>query len=126
MTTTESDAILSSLRNFNGTEAYHRWSVLFPDVLTDGAKYLAEKAGMFWLMDIVGSVRAKILKEGFGNVKLTLTPSKPHAAEVTIDDGNGRVFYKQNIQYTDCPFPSIGLFAAPMGERLVIMLPSEY
>lgn len=124
MNPTEAAALKSELSHFTGTEAYHRWTVLSNDVLTDGAKYLAEKAGMFWLMDIVGSVRTKILKEGFATVALTLTPNG--GGVVLIDDGNGRVIHRQGIPYTDAPFPQ-KLFVQPCDEnRLCIMLPSEY
>lgn len=117
-------SLKSDLSHFTGTEAYHRWSVLFPDLLTDGAKYLAEKAGMFWLMDIIGSNRRKFLREGFATVNLTLSPNDKGTVE--IDDGNGKVLYTQHIPYTDAPFP-VKLFVAMAAEnKLCIMLPSEY
>jgi hypothetical protein len=47
---------LSQLDGFSGTEGYHRFSVLFPNlVLTDGVKFFAENAGCFWWLDIIGS-----------------------------------------------------------------------
>lgn len=47
----------NDLAGFTGTEGYLRWNPpLFPDILlTDGARYVAETAGAFWLMDIIGS-----------------------------------------------------------------------
>ena len=37
--------IQADLTNFTGTEAYHRWSILFRNfVLTDGAKYVKDGA----------------------------------------------------------------------------------
>jgi len=47
---------LSQLGSFTGTEQYHRYSPLFPNlVLTDGVKFFAENADCFWLLDVIGS-----------------------------------------------------------------------
>jgi len=44
------------LAGFSGTEAYHRLSPLHGKlVCTDGVKYLADKAGAFWLIDAIAS-----------------------------------------------------------------------
>lgn len=117
-------AIESDLLNFTGTEAYHRWSILFPDVLTDGAKYLAEKARAFWFMDIIGSIRRTIAKEGFTVCEITKNKTG-NGAKFTANDGNGKILYSQNIPYTDAPF-NFKVFASWNGERVVIMVPSEY
>lgn len=118
-------AIEFELGNFTGTEVYHRWSVLFRNcLLTDGAKYLCEKAGAYWFADIIGSILSKIKPHGFTvcQIKKNATGS---GAVFTADDGNGNVFYTQRIKYTDAPF-NFRVFAVWDGERLVIMVPSEY
>lgn len=116
--------IESKLGNFTGTEAYHRWSVLFRNCfLTDGAKYLAEKAGAFWFMDIVGSILSKIKPHGFSVCKIEKTETGN--ALFTADDGNENVFYRQWIKSTDAPF-NFRVFAIWDGAQLVIMVPSEY
>jgi len=57
MTNLTAEQIELSLSGFIGTEAYHRFNALCPKVvLTDGAKYLADQAEAYWLMDIIGSV----------------------------------------------------------------------
>ena len=62
---------------FTGTENYYRWSVLFPDVvLTDGAKYLAEAADAYWLMDLLASHLPSYKTAGFAVAKLQLDPEK--------------------------------------------------
>lgn len=46
------------LGNFTGTENWHKYSAIMPKVLlTDGALYVANEGGAFWLMDIIGSVQ---------------------------------------------------------------------
>ena len=53
------------LGHFTGTMEWHKWSILYPRfVLTDGAKYLADKAGAYWLMDIIGSYQPRLLSAG--------------------------------------------------------------
>lgn len=72
----------ASLPHFTGTEEYHR--LLYPwlrkdFLLTDGAKYLADKAGViggtaYWLMDIIASHQRnqKVAAEGFQTWRLYL------------------------------------------------------
>ena len=90
----------TGLAQFYGTEHYYRH--MGPIVLTDGAKYLADNAGCYWLYDIVFSVLPKLRGEGFAAVKLTVDLAKKKGI-VVIDDGNGRKLYRQVIPYTDFP-----------------------
>lgn len=123
-----------NLSGFTGTEAYHRFNVLCPKVvLTDGAKFLADSAGAFWLMDIIGSVftvhpdRKRLWNDGFSI--WTLKVEGTHGV-VTADDGNDNLIYVQDIPFTDFPLPEITLYVE-LGETerdgliMVIMLPSE-
>lgn len=117
--------IESDLRNFTGSEQWHRWSVLFRNcLLTDGAKYLCEKAGAYWFADIIASILPQIKKAGdFATCKITKNKTGSGAV-FTADDGNGNVFYSQKIDLTDAPF-NFRVFASWDGQNLVIMLPSE-
>ncbi len=49
------DQFQLDLRQFTGTTQRHRWSSLTKLVCTDGAKYLADEAGAYWLLDAVAS-----------------------------------------------------------------------
>ena len=55
------------LDHFTGTEAYHRWSLLFPRmVLTDGAKFVAENGGTngaYRLADAIASHQPRVMKD---------------------------------------------------------------
>lgn len=112
----------SQLAHFVGTERYYR---LTPNaVLTDGTKYLAEAAGAFWLMDAVASYLPQFSgRQDFIVAKLVRTGSQ---AELTLDDGNGRVLERQHIEYTDFPMQTFQLYACWGGEYWVLMLCSEY
>jgi len=85
--------IEAALPHFTGTEEYHR--IRFPwlrkDFLpTDGAKYLADKAGViggtaYWLIDILAShqTNKKVATEGFQTWKLYVN----HAPVIEPDPG---------------------------------------
>lgn len=112
----------SQLSKFIGTEKYYR--LYSHAVLTDGTKYLAEAAGAFWLMDAIASYLPQFIgKQDFVVAKLVRTGCK---AQLTLDDGNGRVLDQQHIPFTDFPMTSIQLYACWGGEFWVLMLCSEY
>lgn len=113
--------------HFTSTEAYHRFG-LFPDVATDGAIYVAKKAGAFWLLDaIVAQLRHKSRHEhdtfAVAKLEVDVLASK---GVLKLDDGNGNVFATEKIQYTDFPDPDVTFFAKWIGNRWVLMVPSEY
>lgn len=116
---------------FTGTEEYHRFSPLWPNVLlTDGAKYLAEKAQAYWFMDVIGSV-IKCTKgiEQYWMLNCFLKVNlENNTAVVTVTDGNKKELYKQNISYTDFPLAEVNVYcnSDDGGKTRVILLPSEY
>lgn len=112
---------------FTGTEKWHRYSPLFPKVLlTDGALYLAQEGGAFWLMDLIASsqINKQVKKEPFQVWRLMV--HKDNSATITGEDGNGNVIYTQYIEKTDFPLDSIDIWAGQEEEHLIILLPSEY
>lgn len=113
---------LSRLCLFTGTENYHRLNRKC--LLTDGAKYLAEGAGAFWLMDAAASYLLELgTDDWFVQVVLKVTGS---SAVLTLEDGNGKVRARQAIPYTDFPIPHFTFYACWNGSDWVLMLPSEY
>ncbi len=114
----------AELRQFIGTEQYYRYTGGV--VLTDGAKYLADRAGAYWLMDVVASWQAakKVTCEHFQLWKLEV--KEDHKATVTADDGNGKEIVRQEIPFTDFPMRSAKLYLVNDGRYRVLMLPSEY
>jgi len=85
--------IEAAMPHFTGTEEYHRmrYPWLRKDfLLTDGAKYLADKAGLiggtaYWLIDIIAShqLNHKVASEGFQTWKLYVN----HTEVVQPDPG---------------------------------------
>ncbi len=113
---------LSQLCLFTGTVHYHRLNRKC--LLTDGAKYLAEGAGAFWLMDAAASYLLELgTADWFVMVKLSVTGS---SAVLSLEDGNGHEHARQEIPDTDFPLSQQCLYACWDGEHWIVMLPSEY
>lgn len=113
----------SDLTQFTGTEQYYRHGINRKVLLTDGAKYVADSAGAYWLLDEIALVQPqnkRVAAEGFQVWKLVVRPDR--TATLTCDDGNDTIVYTKEIRYTDFPLDeSIFYFA-----NNVIHLPSEY
>ena len=125
----------AELPHFTGTEEYHRivypWLRNTPFLLTDGAKHLANKAGVisgtaYWLIDILASYqREKPVKgEPFQVWKLTVKESE---GKITCDDGNGRILASQDIPFVDFALDEATLYvSSDEYNGIIVMLPSEY
>lgn len=125
----------ASLGHFTGTESYHRWSILFRNmVLTDGALYVAKNGGShgaFWLMDAIASHQPAARKhrslQDIQFWKLRVNLAKKTCVLECRADSDKPVLIKQEIEYTDFDLEEIDLWVQPGGDNLwVIMLPSEY
>jgi len=112
----------NDLRQFIGTQSYYR---LMPNhLITDGAKFLADNAECYWLLDVISSYFPILsASDGFVLTELTVKESK---AVVRLEDGNGNVLVSQNIAWTDFPLPEVQLYSCFDGAVWVTMLPSEY
>ena len=111
------------LSGFTGSESYYRFSGIFKNfLLTDGAQYLAENAGCFWLMDAIAS-HMRGYHDVFAVAKLVRSSN---GWLLTLDDGNNRVWAGQHIEFSDFPLSEIKLYVCKSDEYWVIMLPSEY
>ena len=116
----------NELNNFSGTERYYR---ITPDTLiTDGAKFVADKGGAYWLMTAIASYLPELTeKESFIVANLTVSRSESSCtALLKLDDGNDNILAEQFIEYTDFELDVIKLYACYNGDVWVIMLPKEY
>jgi hypothetical protein len=112
----------ADLNQFTGTENWYRHGINRNVLFTDGAKYLADRAGAYWLLDEIAIIQPhdkRIAAEEFQAWKLVVRPD--HTALLTCDDGNGRVVFRKEIAFTDFPLDDITLWF----ENNVIYLPSE-
>ena len=112
----------ADLAQFTGTEQWHRHGFMRSVLYTDGAKYVADTAGAYWLIDDIAFAQAdpRIAGEDFQVWKLAVRPDT--TATLTCEDGNGRVVCRKDLTFTSFPEPGIDLWYSGG----VIYLPSEH
>lgn len=121
--TKETTLRVSDLTQFTGTEQWYRHGINRAVVFTDGAKYVADTAGAYWLLDEIAVIQPhnrRIAGEAFQVWKLIVHDDR--SASLTCDDGNGNIIYTKNIPFTDFPLEEITFYFTDN----VILLPSEY
>jgi len=109
------------LEQFTGTMEYYRYPLGI--IFTDGVKYLADKAGAYWLIDNIASwqVEKKVRNCPFQIWELKV--NKDRTAILTMkEDINEPELVKQKIPFTDFPLDYQKLYLA----NGILMLPSEY
>ena len=111
----------SDLAQFTGSEQWYRHGLVRKVLYTDGARYVAETAGAYWLLDEIAFAQAEptVSAEEFQFWKLAVTDSK---AVLTCDDGNGTIVFTKRIEFTDFPLDEIRFYFTDN----TILLPSEY
>ena len=113
----------AELAQFTGSEQWHRHGLVRSILFTDGAKYVADKAGAHWLLDEIALAQRfekSVAAEEFQLWKLTVKPD--HTAVLACEDGNGEVVLSKDIPFTDFPLDEIKFYVT----NFTILLPSEY
>ena len=111
------------LRQFTGTEQWYRHGLVRHVLFTDGAKYVADQGGAYWLLDEIALAQRyepAVAAEGFQLWRLTVKDNA--TAALVCEDGNGKHVYSKRIDYTDFPLESVELYYT----NNTILLPSEY
>ena len=129
------EQIEKSLDQFCGTEDFHQ--TMFRNFLhTDGVKFLADQAGAYWLIDLIGSHQPAIFKRKpraaaeFQVWKLNKTEGGAMIRAHGEDGyGNKIQIASQRLDYTDFPLKEITLWvelgSIGHGPVLILMLPGE-
>jgi hypothetical protein len=110
------------LTQFTGTEHWYRHGLVRSILFTDGAKYVADSAGAYWLLDEIALAQrfvAAVKAEGFQLWRLTV---KNDAGTLSCENGNGRAVFTKAIPFTDFPGTGVTLYFC----NNTILLPSEY
>ncbi|MGI9569275.1 MAG: DUF6876 family protein [Desulfobulbia bacterium] len=116
------EEILNGLAHCTGSMTRTRWSILFPQVLTEGAKYLAESAGAYWLMDAIASHQPKAMRDPMlRDIQFWTLKAKESSAVLTCERDLGDVVITQKFN-TIFPLDEVKLYV----QNGVILLPSEY
>jgi len=87
------------LAHFTDTERYYRLNRKY--LIADGAKYLADSAEAYWLLDAAASYLFELgTDDWFVLVRLSVKSSR---AELTLEDGNGGIRARHQIPYANFP-----------------------
>ena len=113
----------SDLRQFTGTENWYRHGINRNVVFTDGAKYVADHGGAYWLLDAIAIAQHRERDVAFEEFQVwKLKVNADRSATLTCDNGNGNIVYTQRTPFTDFPLDAIKLYFTDN----TILLPSEY
>jgi hypothetical protein len=114
---------LAIMAQFIGSETFYRYGLAGDVLFTEGVKYVADKAGAYWLLDIICIASVYEPTVGAEEFQLwTLSVRDNATGVVTCDDGNGHIVCKHALDFTDFPSPSIKLYFC----NGTILPPSEY
>jgi hypothetical protein len=111
------------LAQFTGTEQRYRHAVNRNVLFTVGAKYVAERAAAYWLLDEIALIQPcnkRVCAEIFQVWKLKVNAD--HTGQLVCEDGNDNIVYMRAIPSTDFPGEGITLWFRDS----TILLPSEY
>ena len=96
------------LDQFTGSEQWYRHGLNSNVLFTDGAKYVADAGGAYWLLDAIAIAQRsekKVAAEEFQAWKLAVRVDR--TATLTGDDGNGTIVYMQQLEFADFPLDEI-------------------
>jgi hypothetical protein len=113
----------ADLAHFTGSENWYRHGIARDVLFTDGAKYVADQGGAYWLLDEIALAQRyqkAVAAEEFQVWTLTVNPD--HTARLACDDGNKKIVFAKVIPFTDFPIERITLWF----ENNTIYLPSEH
>lgn len=123
------------LTQFTGTEEYHRWSPLFRNVIaSDGAMYVAEQCGAYWLLDVIGSHMPQVPKTEAFCVAILGKDAAYDGGGWTfrlVDDvPSNKIYATQKIEFSDFPLDEIKFYVEEAWmnglRHWLILLPTEH
>jgi hypothetical protein len=112
------------LAQFIGSENWYRHAINRAVGFTDGAKFVADQAGAYWLLDeiaIIQAHNARVAAEAFQVWKLAVNADQ--TGVLTCDDGNGRVIFRKQIEYTDFPLDGVLVHLRIFGPKITVSSP---
>jgi len=121
--TNETKLTAADLKQFSGSETWYRHSINPRVLYTEGAQFLAERGGAYWLLDEIAIIQPydkAVAAEEFQVWKLKVGANR--SATLTCDDGNGNIVFTKQIPWTDFPLDEVTLWFA----NNTIYLPSEH
>jgi hypothetical protein len=78
---------------------------------TDGAKYVADEGGAYWLLDVIAIAHLYANSDFEEEFQVwTLKVREGRTASLICDDGDNNIVYTQHIEFTDFPLDEIKLY----------------
>jgi hypothetical protein len=111
------------MSQFTGSEHWYRFGIVPNITCTDGAKYVADTAGAYWLLDEIALAQKyvkDVAAQEFQVWKLIVEDN--NSAALICEDGNYNAVFSKPIPFTDFPKDGVTLWFADN----VIYLPSEH
>ena len=108
---------------FMGTEQRYRHAINRNVLFTAGAKYVADRAAAYWLLDEIALIQPcnkRVSAETFQVWRLKVNADR--TGQLVCEDGNDNILYTKPIPFTDFPGEGITLWFTDG----TILLPSEY
>jgi hypothetical protein len=109
-TSSTPDLSPEALNRFTGSESWYRHGLVRDILFTDGAKYVADQGGAYWLIGEIALAQRfqkRVADEEFQVWKLTVRPDR--SATLACEDGNCETIYEKKIELTDFPIERIEL-----------------
>jgi hypothetical protein len=110
------------LAQFTGTSNWFRHALVRDVLYTDGARYVADHAGAYWLLDEIALAQVYDSRVAAEPFQLWVLKVTGNVGELTCEDGDGNLILTKLIPYTDFPAQGIRLYCCDR----TIMLPCEY
>ncbi|WP_026735964.1 DUF6876 family protein [Fischerella sp. PCC 9605] len=119
----DAEQITTELKQFVGSETFYRhWSGI---QYTEGVKYLASAAQAYWLIDGIISHQANnrfLSDPGLQDFQIWRLVVNNNSGTLICEWDTDKEVLRQEIDYTDFPFPEIRLYLV----QKTLMLESEY
>lgn len=129
ITVQRSADLLSELEQFTGSETVHAVSTLHPgSYITEGVNYLCEKAGAYWLVDLILSRQIYHVDDHLQVWRIKVyTDFDGLYATIGFEDREAGRLYYTSAQITDPSIDGLELYAVRNEHKgVTILLPSEY
>lgn len=112
----------SDLLQFSGSETWYRHGLVRDVVYTEGAQFVAERGGAYWLLDEIAFAQKAVKAVAAEPFQLWKLKVKDARATLICENGNCEAVFTKAIEYTDFPLDEIAFYFT----NQTILLPSEY
>ena len=116
-----SNPSLPNLAHHTGSERFYRHQLNRNVVYTEGAAYVADTVGAYWLLDMIVANQFDAKFQAH-DLQIWTLRVRGTAATIEVSNGDEEIFHTEPTTLTDFPEPGITLWFT----NSTILLPSEY